>query len=79
MAAVSVSLAGVIGWIGLVVPHLARTFTGPDYRRLLPVSSLLGGMYLLLIDDFCRLMTGTEVPLGVVTASSGRRSLPISC
>lgn len=71
LAAISVSLAGVIGWIGLVVPHLARTFTGPDYRRLLPVSSLLGGMYLLVIDDFCRLMTGTEVPLGVVTALIG--------
>lgn len=71
LAAAAVSLAGVIGWIGLVVPHLARTFTGPDYRRLLPVSGLLGGIYLLLIDDCCRLVTGTEVPLGVVTALIG--------
>lgn len=71
LAAVSVALAGVIGWIGLVIPHLSRVFTGPDFRRLLPVSLMLGGMYLLIIDDFCRLIGSAEIPLGVITALLG--------
>lgn len=71
LAAVSVGMAGVIGWIGLVIPHLSRFFTGPDFRRLLPVSILLGGAYLLTIDDLCRTLSSAEIPLGVVTALIG--------
>jgi len=67
----SVALSGIIGWIGLVIPHLAKIFTGPDFRRLLPVSLMLGGIYLLIIDDFCRLISSAEIPLGVVTALLG--------
>jgi iron complex transport system permease protein len=71
ITAASVALSGIIGWIGLVIPHLAKIFTGPDFRRLLPVSLMLGGIYLLIIDDFCRLISSAEIPLGVVTALLG--------
>lgn len=71
LAAVSVGMAGVIGWVGLVIPHLSRCFTGPDFRRLLPVSILLGAAYLLAIDDICRTLSAAEIPLGVVTALLG--------
>jgi iron complex transport system permease protein len=67
----SVAASGVIGWVGLVVPHLARALVGPDFARLLPASALLGGGYLLLIDTLARSMAAVEVPLGILTAVIG--------
>lgn len=67
----SVAVAGVIGWIGLVIPHLGRALVGPDYRVLLPVSALLGSSYLLLVDDIARLASSVEVPIGILTAVLG--------
>ena len=61
----------MIGWIGLVVPHLARLLVGPDFGRLLPVAALLGGGTLLLIDTVARTVTRVEVPLGILTAVIG--------
>jgi iron complex transport system permease protein len=67
----SVATAGIIGWIGLVVPHLARTLVGPDFARLIPAAALLGGGFLLLIDTLARTGAPIEIPLGILTALIG--------
>jgi iron complex transport system permease protein len=67
----SVAAAGIIGWIGLVVPHIARSLTGPDFAKLLPVAALLGGSFLLVIDTIARTAAPIEIPLGVLTAFAG--------
>jgi len=66
-----VAAAGIVGWVGLVVPHLARMVVGPDHRLLIPASALAGGVYLLVIDDIARAATASEIPLGVITALIG--------
>ncbi|MCW5720550.1 MAG: iron ABC transporter permease [Devosia sp.] len=71
VTAASVSIAGVIGWIGLVIPHIARLLVGPDFRRLLPASMLLGAMFLLVVDIAARTIASVEVPLGILTAAIG--------
>jgi iron complex transport system permease protein len=67
----SVATAGIIGWVGLVVPHLARSLVGPDFAKLLPASAILGGGYLLLIDTVARTAAQVEIPLGILTAVVG--------
>ena len=67
----SVAAAGIIGWVGLVVPHLSRSLVGPDFARLLPAAAILGGGYLLLIDTLARTMAQVEIPLGILTAVIG--------
>jgi iron complex transport system permease protein len=67
----SVATSGIIGWIGLVVPHLARALVGPDFPRLLPASALLGGGFLLFIDTLARTAAPVEIPLGILTAVIG--------
>jgi len=67
----AVAVSGVIGWVGLVTPHLARMWVGPDHRVLLPVSFLMGGAYLIVIDTLARTVTAGEIPLGVLTALIG--------
>ena len=67
----AVAVSGIIGWVGLVIPHLARMITGPDYRKLIPVSFSLGASYLLLIDDVARNITASEIPIGILTATIG--------
>lgn len=71
LTASSVSVAGIIGWVGLIIPHLARGLVGPDYGRLLPVSGVIGGVYLLLVDDIARLSGPLEMPLGILTSLIG--------
>ncbi len=71
MTAASVSISGLIGWVGLVIPHLARMIVGPNYQALLPATILLGGAYLLLVDDLARLLASMEIPLGILTALIG--------
>ncbi len=71
ITAASVAAAGIVGWVGLVVPHLARFLVGPSFARLLPVSALLGGGFLLLIDTLARSVAQVEVPLGILTALIG--------
>ncbi|WP_127959421.1 FecCD family ABC transporter permease [Serratia microhaemolytica] len=69
---VAVALAGVIGFIGLVVPHIARQFTGPVHQRLLPISTLFGALLLLLSDLLARtLVAPVEIPVGIITAAIG--------
>jgi iron complex transport system permease protein len=67
----SVAAAGVIGWVGLVVPHLARALVGPDFARLVPTAALLGGGFLLVIDTIARTAAPVEIPLGILTAFIG--------
>ncbi len=71
MTAASVSISGVIGWIGLVIPHLGRMLVGSDHKILLPSTILLGGSYLLLIDNIARALTTVELPLGILTSLVG--------
>lgn len=71
IAAVSVSLCGIIGWIGLVIPHLARMIIGNNHKYLIPASICLGSFYLLLIDDIARTATAAEIPLSILTAIIG--------
>jgi iron complex transport system permease protein len=71
MTASAVSISGMIGWVGLVIPHLARMVVGPNYKILLPASTLIGATYLLLVDDLARLLCTTELPLGVLTSLIG--------
>ena len=71
MTAAVVAVAGVVGWVGLVVPHLARLLVGPDFRVLLPASILLGAAYLLAVDTLARTLTAVEIPLGILTALLG--------
>jgi iron complex transport system permease protein len=71
VTAASVATAGIVGWVGLVVPHLARALVGPDFARLLPVAALLGGGFLLFIDTMARTLAAIEIPLGILTAVIG--------
>lgn len=71
MTAAVVSVAGIVGWVGLIVPHMARILVGPNAHRLLPVSAVLGGLFLLLVDNVARVLTETELPLGILTALIG--------
>jgi len=66
-----VATSGIIGWVGLVIPHVARALVGPDHGRLLPVSALIGAIYLLLVDDIARTATVAELPIGIITALIG--------
>jgi iron complex transport system permease protein len=71
MTAAAVSVSGVIGWVGLVIPHVARMLVGPDHRALVPASVAIGGSYLLLIDSLARSATTAEIPLSILTAVIG--------
>jgi len=71
VTAAVVSISGVVGWVGLLVPHLARLLVGQAYAVLLPASMLMGAGYLLLVDDLCRSAFASELPLGIVTAVLG--------
>ncbi len=71
MTSAAVSISGIIGWIGLIIPHAARLMAGPEFSRLLPVSMLLGAGYLLAVDTLARTMAAIEVPIGILTAFIG--------
>lgn len=67
----AVSISGIIGWIGLIIPHVARLIAGPEFSRLLPAAMLLGAAYLLAVDTLARTMAAIEVPIGILTAFIG--------
>jgi iron complex transport system permease protein len=71
MTASVVAISGVIGWVGLVIPHIARMVVGPSFDRLLPTAMLMGASYLLLVDTLARTMARIEVPIGILTAIIG--------
>ncbi len=67
----AVCISGIVGWVGLVIPHIGRMMVGPDYKKLIPVSALVGACYLVIIDDIARSLTSGEIPLGILTALVG--------
>ncbi|MCD6167843.1 MAG: iron ABC transporter permease [Caldisericia bacterium] len=71
ITASAVCVSGIIGWVGLIIPHVARMIVGPDHKVLLPVSAAIGASYLLLVDSLARTMTTAEIPLGIITAIVG--------
>lgn len=71
LTAASVSIGGIIGWVGLVIPHISRMIVGDNYNALLPTSILIGSSYLLLVDDISRTMFSMEIPLGIITSLIG--------
>ncbi|GHS89805.1 iron ABC transporter permease [Synergistales bacterium] len=71
VASATVAMAGVVGWIGLVVPHFTRIFVGDDYKRLIPLSCLLGTLYTVLIDTLARTLIEVEIPMGILSALVG--------
>ncbi len=71
IVAAQVAVSGNIGWVGLVIPHIARLIVGPDHRRLLPASATLGALYMTGIDGLARTLSASEIPLGILTALIG--------
>jgi iron complex transport system permease protein len=71
MTATAVAISGIIGWVGLLIPHAARLLVGPDFGRLLPLAMLLGAAFLLAVDTFGRTVAAIEIPPGVLTALIG--------
>lgn len=71
LTAAAVSVSGMIGWIGLVIPHLSRRLVGSDCRRQLPAGMVMGALFLLLVDDLSRNLLAVEIPIGILTAFVG--------
>ncbi len=71
MSASIISITGIIGWVGLIVPHLARFVAGPNHRMLLPTSFLFGAIFMLLVDNVARSVVSVEIPIGIITAILG--------
>ena len=67
----AVCIAGIVGWVGLIVPHIGRMVTGSDNRRLIPLSAAIGASFMVVIDLACRTLSVSEIPLGVLTAIIG--------
>ncbi len=71
ISALTVILGGIIGWVGLLIPHIARMIVGPDNRLLLPAAALIGATYLVIADDMARLLFSVEIPIGILTSLIG--------
>ncbi|MDR0490707.1 MAG: iron ABC transporter permease [Oscillospiraceae bacterium] len=71
ISASCVSVCGMVGWIGLVIPHLGRAFVGPDFKRLIPVCIVLGSTFLLIVDNVARMAFAFELPIGILTSFIG--------
>ncbi|MGO1420089.1 MAG: FecCD family ABC transporter permease [Staphylococcus equorum] len=71
ITAATVAVAGIVGWVGLIIPHIARMFVGNNNQYVLPVSLAIGSTYLLIIDNLARSLTAAEIPLSILTAIIG--------
>jgi iron complex transport system permease protein len=71
MSALTVVIAGMIGWVGLVIPHITRMLVGPDNKVLIPASALVGAIYLIVVDDISRMLFNVEIPIGITTSLIG--------
>ena len=71
ITAACVAISGLIGWVGLVIPHFARMLVGYDYRTMMPVSMLMGASFMMLVDNLARSVVTAEIPLGILTAFVG--------
>jgi len=67
----AVSVSGIIGWVGLMVPHLMRMITGPDHKTLVPLSMAAGATFMIFADTVARSLTTYDIPVGIITAVSG--------
>ena len=71
ITASAVCISGIVGWVGLVVPHIGRLLVGPDFKKLVPASALIGASYMMVVDNVSRTAFSTEIPLGILTAIIG--------
>ncbi len=71
VTACTISISGIIGWVGLIIPHLTRMIVGPNHKILLPASFLLGATFMLLVDNIARTLASIEIPLGILTSVIG--------
>ncbi|MGK0552475.1 FecCD family ABC transporter permease [Enterococcus faecalis] len=71
LVSASVTIAGVIGWVGLVIPHLVRSIVGYNHGKLIPVSALIGALFLLVVDNLARSISAAEIPIGILTSLIG--------
>jgi len=71
ISSLTVALGGMVGWVGLMIPHIARMLCGPDNRQLIPLTALIGAIYLLIIDNICRTAFTGEIPIGIMTSLMG--------
>ena len=71
LTSISVAISGVIGWIGLVIPHFCRMLFGYDYRKLIPTNMLFGATFLIVVDNVARMVTTAEIPIGILTSFIG--------
>lgn len=71
LSSASVSLCGMIGWVGLIIPHMARLLVGPNFQKMLPATMLIGSTFLLVVDNLARCLFETDIPLGIITAIIG--------
>jgi iron complex transport system permease protein len=71
MSALTVVIAGMIGWVGLIIPHITRMLVGPDNKILVPASALIGAIYLIAVDNLSRMLFVVEIPMGIVTSLVG--------
>lgn len=71
ISSLTVAVCGMLGWVGLVIPHMSRMLVGPDNRVFLPVTTIVGAIFLLIVDDLSRLLFQVEIPLGILTALVG--------
>nr|WP_317324103.1 iron ABC transporter permease [uncultured Flavonifractor sp.] len=71
ITAASVAVSGIIGWVGLVIPHMARRVVGNDYKKLIPATMLFGAIFMLLVDNICRNVWATDLPIGILTSFVG--------
>ena len=71
ITATAVSVSGLIGWVGLIVPHFSRLLIGNDHRYSIPITAILGGTFLLVVDDLSRTITTSEIPIGILTSFIG--------
>lgn len=71
ITATSVSLCGMVGWVGLIIPHITRALVGTNHKTLIPASILIGAIYLMVVDDLARTLFSVEIPLGIITSLIG--------
>ena len=71
LAASRVAFCGIVGWVGLIVPHIARSIVGANFNALLPASMLIGALFLLVVDTIARCAMASEIPLGIITSLIG--------
>jgi iron complex transport system permease protein len=71
VTACTISVSGIIGWVGLIIPHLTRMMVGPNHKILLPASFILGGIFMLVVDNIARALASIEIPLGILTSVIG--------